>query len=96
MVVGVLEPRLQSVVVYIRHAEFGFHLVYTHTLELQISHSASGVLRESLVYLYAYLASRFHLAAYEMRFDYFSSYVQRTAPPKVFSLYCTRFGAFCQ
>ena len=49
MIVGVLEARLQHVVVHIADRQLGLHPRHSHRLKLQIRHRARGVLSQRLV-----------------------------------------------
>ena len=69
MVVGVLEARLEHVVVDVADRELRAHARDAHRLELEVGHRAGGVLRQRLVDAERDLAAGDGLAVDEVLFD---------------------------
>lgn len=69
VVVGILKAALERVVVDVCHGALSLYAVNAHSLELEVSHCTSCVLRKGLVDLQTDLCSLYHLAVDDVRLD---------------------------
>ena len=81
MVVRVELAGLQHIVVDVRDAAFGFHLVHARGLELQVRHGTRRILREGLVDFYRDFLAGDHIPAHEVLPDYFARKIHSASFP---------------